>query len=101
MEPMKPMAPMQPMRPMEPMRVERWWPADLGEPSASGAQNGLRYAAFPERRRLLVERNGTLETYDSGDHRISGVSQSDGATPSLVFTSQTGPVALDTLRRIG
>ncbi len=98
MEPMKPMAP---MRPMEPMRFERWWPADLGEPSTSGAQNGSRYAAFPDKRRLLVERDGVLTTYDTGDHRIGGVSQSSGAASSLTFTSQTGPVALDALRRIG
>ena len=94
------MKPMKPMSPMEPMRLERWWPEDLGEPSASGSQNGLRYAAFPDRRRLLIERDGTLATYDCGDHRIGGVSQGDGASRSLTFTSQTGPVALDTLQRL-
>ena len=52
---MDPLPPMQPMKPMEPLRFERWWPADLGEPSTAGGQNGLRFAVFPDKRRLLVE----------------------------------------------
>ena len=47
---MKPMEPMKPMKPMAPM--EKWWPADLGDPSTSGAQNDMRYAFFPDERRL-------------------------------------------------
>ncbi len=39
-------------------------------------------------------------TYDSGDHRISGVSQRDSQGQALAFTSQNGPVTLDALRRI-
>lgn len=103
MEPMKPMAPMtpiEPMAPMEPMRVDRWWPEGLGEPSTSGAQDGLRYAAFPDRRRLLVERDGALTTYDTGHHRIGGVSQRSGSTGALRFTSQDGAVDLDALTRM-
>lgn len=102
MQPMKPMAPMEPMKPMEPLKFDPpWWPQELGEPSSSGAQNGMRYAFFPAKRRLLVERNGSKTVYDSGDHQISGVSQQSGGSSSLVFTSQAGPVALDTLRRAG
>jgi len=100
MEPMKPMAPMEPMKPMEPLKFDPpWWPEELGHAASSGAQNGMRYAFFPEKRRLLVERDGVKTIYDSGDHQISGVSQQSGSSSSLVFTSQTGPVALDTLRR--
>ncbi len=69
------------------------------KPSSSGAQNGMRYAFFPEKRRLLVEQDGKKTVYDSGDHQISGVSQQSGHTSALVFTSQSGPVALDALRR--
>lgn len=97
MEPMKPMAPMEPMKPLQ--FDPPWWPQELGEPSSSGAQNGMRYAFFPERRRLLVERDGKKTVYDSGDHQISGVSQQSGGSSSLIFTSQSGAVALDTLRR--
>jgi len=93
---------MEPMKPMEPMAPpERWWSGDLGEPSSSGSQNGSRYAFFPERHRLLVERNGKLVTYDSGHHHISGVSQSDSHDRSLAFTSQDGVVRLDELKQIG
>jgi hypothetical protein len=100
MEPLNPMAPMEPIKPMEPLKFDPpWWPDDLGSPASSGGQNGLRYAFFPEKRRLLVEQDGKKTVYDSGDHQISGVSQQSGPSSSLVFTSQSGPVALDTLRR--
>ena len=99
MEPMKPMAPMKPMEPMA--KMEAWWPDDLGQPSSTGSQNGMRYAFFPEARRLLVENGGTVTTYDSGDHRIGGVSQQDGSSRSLAFTSQDGMVNLDELKKVG
>lgn len=94
------MEPMKPMTPMEPLRFERWWPEHLGEPSASGAQNGMRYAAFPDKHRLLVERDGQATTYDTGHHRIGGVAQQDGTSRTLTFTSQDGPVRLDDLPRV-
>lgn len=92
MEPMKPMKPMQDTKP--------WWPGDLGSPATSGAQNGLRYAFFPDKHRLLVERDGQVATYDSGDHRIGGVLQADGGTQSLTFTSQDGDVDLGSLKKL-
>ncbi len=101
MEPMKPMKPMKPMEPMKPMSGgERWWPENLGTPATSGAQNSMRYAFFPEKRRLLIEQDGELRTYDSGDHRISGVSQQHGTGSSLAFTDQNGAVALDDLKPV-
>ena len=94
MEPMKPMKPMAPMKPMS--SGEAWWPDDLGQPSTSGAQDGMRYAFFPDKRRLLIEQDGKLTTYDSGDHRISGVSQSQdgarGGAQDLSFSSQKGTI---------
>jgi hypothetical protein len=27
---------------------EKWWPGDLGHPSTTGSQNGLRYAFFAD-----------------------------------------------------
>ena len=101
MEPMKPMAPMKPMEPMKPIPGgETWWPDDLGEPSTSGSQNRMRYAFFPKRQRLLIEQDGKLTTYDSGTHRISGVSQQDSEGQSLAFTSQNGPVKLEDLKQV-
>jgi hypothetical protein len=101
MEPMKPMAPMRPMEPMKPMSAgEAWWPSDLGQPSSSGSQNAIRYAFFAEKRRLLIERDGNLTTYDSAGHRISGVSQQQSQGHALAFTSQDGLVNLDELQKI-
>jgi hypothetical protein len=98
---MKPMKPMEPMKPMQPMAAgEAWWPQELGQPSTSGAQNGMRYAVFPEGRRLLIEQDGRVTTYDSGDHRISGVSQQDSQGQSLAFTSQHGSVKLEALKQV-
>ena len=98
MEPMKPMKPMEPMKPMT--GTDPWWPADLGQPSSSGSQNDMRYAFFPNERRLLIEQDGKLTTYDTGDHRISGVSQQDSQGQRLAFTSQDGLVRLDGLDKI-
>ena len=101
MEPMKPMAPMKPMEPIKPLEgAEPWWPKDLGEPSTSGAQNGMKYAFFPDKHRLLIEDGGSLSTYDSGDHRIGGGSQSDGSSKSLTFSSQDGDVDLGSLKKL-
>lgn len=77
-----------------------WWPPELNGPATSGAQNGVRYAWFPVQRRLAIERDGVLELYDTADHRIGGVSQQQGGTHGLAFTSQHGPLDLATLRRV-
>jgi hypothetical protein len=98
---MKPMAPMKPMQPMKPMSFgPAWWPSELGHPSTSGAQNGQRYAFFPDKQRLLIEQDGKLSTYDTGDHQIGGVSQQASTGHRLAFTSQHGPVKLDDLKRV-
>ncbi len=69
-----------------------WWPQGLGRPSATGSQDGMRYACFPDTRRVAVEQAGDVTVYDSGDHRISGVSQSQGGSQELSFSSQKGTV---------
>lgn len=73
----------------------QWWPAGLGAPSSSGAQNNTRYAVFPNR--LAVERNGEVTVYDTLDHNIGGVSQQQGGNYSLSFSSQYGTISVDTL----
>nr|WP_026607922.1 SHOCT domain-containing protein [Methylocapsa acidiphila] len=69
-----------------------WWPAELGVPASTGAQNDLRYAYFPARRRLAIQHGGELRVYDSGDHDIAGFSQQQSGDQSLTFTSQHGRV---------
>ena len=93
MEPMKPMAAMEPMKPMKPLKFDPpWWPDELGSPASSGGQNDMRYACFPDAHRVAIEQAGVVTVYDSGEHRISGVSQSQGGTQDLAFTSQLGTV---------
>ena len=75
----------------------QWWPADLGVPNGSGAQNHVRYAYFNATHRLAVELNGHVTVYDSLDHQISGVSQQQGSGGSLTFTSQDGTVSVSNL----
>ena len=64
----------------------------LGGPRRLGAQNSMRYACFPDSRRVAVEQAGTVTVYDSGEHRISGVSQQQSGTQDLSFSSQLGTV---------
>ncbi|WP_290648688.1 SHOCT domain-containing protein [Aquisalimonas sp.] len=77
---------------------ERWWPESLGTPSATGAQNELAYAIFPEQRRVVIRFRGLVRVYDTGDHRVTGISQQQSRDATLTFTSQTGTVVLDRLR---
>jgi hypothetical protein len=71
-----------------------WWPPELAAPSAAGGQNNIRYAVFPDARRLAVEIDGSVTVYDTLDHNISGISQQQGGGSSLTFTSQKGVVGL-------
>jgi hypothetical protein len=84
----------------QPGQTGHWWPDGLGNPSATGAQNDMRYACFPDARRLAVMRDGRVRVYDTGDHRISGFSQQQSGVQSLTFTSQTGLVRLDDLTEV-
>lgn len=79
----------------------QWWPADLGAPSSTGAQNNVRYAVFPATRRLAVEMGGQTTVYDTLDHQIGGVSQQQGGNDSMTFSSQYGVVNVLALPVIG
>jgi Short C-terminal domain len=69
-----------------------WWPAELGTPTSTGAQNDMLYACFPGRRRLAIQQGGQVRVYDTGEHTIWGFSQQQGGDQSLTFTSQFGLV---------
>lgn len=71
-----------------------WWPAELGSPSATGAQNNVKYAYFANARRLAVDTGGECWVYDTLDHQIGGFSQQQGGGSSITFTSQYGIVNL-------
>ena len=74
------------------LNTSSWWPADLGVPSATGAQNDMRYACFPATRRLAIQLGGVTRVYDTGEHTIGGFSQQQSGDQSLTFNSQFGVV---------
>lgn len=76
------------------------WPAELGSPSSSGSQNDMSYAVFPGTHRLAIRSGGVTKIYDTGDHSIGGVSQSQSGSQNLSFTSQNGTVRLEDLREV-
>jgi hypothetical protein len=77
-----------------------WWPTGLGKPGAVGAQNDLRYAVFPETRRLVIDDRGTVSVYDTGNHRIFGIAQAQSSDRTLSFRSQDGLVRVADLPRV-
>lgn len=76
------------------------WPSVFGAPTSSGSQNNFRYAYFAPVRRLVIEENGKRTIYDTKHHQISGISQQQGPGTSYKFTSQDGPVTLESLNII-
>lgn len=76
---------------------ENWWPSDLGRPGATGSQNNVRYAYFPNSRRLAIKAGGEVWVYDTEDHQIGGFSQQQGYGGSILLSSQYGTVDLSRL----
>jgi hypothetical protein len=87
--------------PESPSNSGNWWPSDLGNPAATGAQNNVRYAYFPYTQRLAVDINGKVTVYNTLDHQISGFSQQQSGSGSVTFTSQYGVVSLTDLPLVG
>ena len=83
-----------------PEQANHSWPDGLGTPSATGAQNDMRYACFPDYHRLAVKQEGRVRVYDTGDHRIGGFSQQQSGSQSLSFSSQLGTVRLKDLQEV-
>lgn len=83
--------------PPEPGQGAFWWPAELGQPSSTGAQNNVRYAWFSGPRRLAIDVNGKVTVYDTLDHNIGGFSQQQSYGGTLSFTSQYGLIDIAAL----
>lgn len=81
-----PIGPVSLFVPPAPGTSGHWWPADLGSPVGTGAQNNVRYAYFAAPRRLAIEINGRVTVYDTLDHQISGFSQQQSSGGSLSFS---------------
>lgn len=71
---------------------DNWWPSDLGRPAATGAQNNVRYAYFPNAQRLAIKTGSEVWVYDTLEHQIGGFSQQQGYGGSILLTSQFGTV---------
>ncbi|UOM37190.1 SHOCT domain-containing protein [Acuticoccus sp. I52.16.1] len=84
-----------------------WWPAELGQPSSSGGQNSVRYAYFPQARRIVVDTGdgGPVIVLDTLDHNIGGFGQQQSGGygdpfSGVTFSSQYGQFALSSLPRV-
>lgn len=70
------------------------WEDEFAGASIRGAQNDMRYAVFPDQKRLIVMRGGKRYTYALGDHEIIGVAQQQSnAVQGLVFQTRRGTIA--------
>ncbi|MBW4022698.1 MAG: SHOCT domain-containing protein [Proteobacteria bacterium] len=85
-------------RPAHQTGGQNWWPEGLGAPASSGAQNSMRYACFPQKHRLAIERDGRVTIYDTGHYRLTGFSQQQSTTQDLVFSGPDGTVRTDNFR---
>ncbi len=77
-----------------------WWPDELGAPNSSGSQNEMHYAYFAGAHRLALRVGNRVTIYDTCDHQIGGVSQQQGSSRTVTFSSQKGDVAVDRLKKI-
>lgn len=77
-----------------------WWPEELGQPSATGSQNDMQYAYFPNVRRLALNAYGSVGVYDTLDHNIGGFGQQQSGDASITFSSQYGIISLNSLPRV-
>jgi hypothetical protein len=50
---------------------------------------------------LAIKDGCHIDIYDTGDHRIFGVAQSQSTDQTLTFTSQTGLVGVADLPKVG
>lgn len=84
-----------------------WWPEEFGAPSSVGGQNQMRYAHFPNARRIAVDRGdgGPIIVLDTLDHAIGGFSQQQSGAGDpfhgVSFSSQRGQFSLATLPPVG
>jgi hypothetical protein len=79
---------------------EVWWPDGFGRPVMRGHVDGVRYAFFRKKHRLLIEHGGDVTIYDSADHHITGVWQQSRPGEPLAFTSQKGLLELEALTQV-
>src|ERR1700759_3932606 len=71
------------------------WPTALGIASTSGSSAEMRYAYFPQHRRLAVEWRGVVTIYDTAEYQFRGMLQAHSAeTVGTSILTQRGRVRL-------
>src|SRR5580658_3984045 len=82
------------LRPQKPASDSRW-PSELGIASTSGTSPEMRYAYFPQIRRLAVEWRGVITIYDTAEYQFRGMLQAHSAeTVGMSILTQRGRVRL-------
>jgi hypothetical protein len=77
------------------------WPAELGIASTSGTSPEMRYAYFPQIRRLAVEWHGVLTIYDTAAYQFRGMLQAHSAEAvGTSILTQRGRVRLADLATV-
>jgi hypothetical protein len=77
------------------------WPSELGVPSTSGTSAEMRYAYFPQKRRLAVECRGVVTIYDTAEYQFRGMLQAHSAeTVGMSILAQRGRVRLTDLTTV-
>jgi hypothetical protein len=77
---------------------ESWWPATFGHATTAGSQNGIRYAYFPDKQRLLVQQGARVDAFDTAGYQIMGAGQQQGNTSTLTFATDRGSISTRELR---
>src|SRR3984957_16062639 len=88
------------LRPQQSVPDSRW-PSDLGIASTSGSSSEMRYAYFPQNRRLAVEWRGVVTIYDTAEYQFRGMLPAHSAeTVGMSILTQRGRVRLTELATV-
>jgi hypothetical protein len=88
------------LRPQQPTSKSSW-PSELGIASTSGTSPEMRYAYFPQNRRLAVEWHGVLTIYDTAEYQFRGMLEAHSAeTVGTSILTQRGRVRLTDLATV-
>jgi hypothetical protein len=88
------------VRTLRPLQVasNSSWPSELGIASTSGTSAEMRYAYFPQNRRLAVESRGILTIYDTAEYQFRGMLEAHSAEAvGVSILTQRGRVRLSDL----
>ncbi len=81
--------------------VNSCWPLELGIASTSGSSPDMRYAYFPQNRRLAVEWHGVLTIYDTAEFQFRGMLRAHASEAiGISILTQRGRIRLSDLATV-